>query len=105
MTTISRRSTRIIGERRLQETAIKGRFSKNGYTTPYEIYGSQDVINTLSDPGHWEKKSCITMCTKKFLLPADYGANDENSLKLGVRHEECMRDGGQKKRKKRRELL
>ena len=27
------------------------------------------------------------MYTKKFLLPTDYGANDENTLKMGVRQQ------------------
>ena len=40
MTTISMRTTRIIGERRLAEIMIKRRSSKNGNTTPYEICGS-----------------------------------------------------------------
>ena len=83
-TTICRRITRIIGEQRLLEKIIKRRCSKNVYTTQYEIYGSQEVMKTLSDPGHWEKKCWIMMYTKKFLLPMDYGANDENTLKTGV---------------------
>ena len=53
MTTISRMITRIIGECRLPEITIKRRFSKNSYTAPYEIYGSQEIIKTLSAPGHW----------------------------------------------------
>ena len=59
--------------------------SKNGDTTAYEIYGTQEVINTLAEPGHWEKKCWITMYNKKFLLPTDYGANDESTLKIGVK--------------------
>ena len=64
MTTISRRIRRIIGEHRLQEITIKRRRSKNGYTTPCEIYGyttpceicgPQEVINTLSDKCSWVK--------------------------------------------------
>ena len=85
MATISRRITRIIGEHKLQGITIKRINSKNGYTTPYEIYGPHEVIKTLSDPGHWEKKSWITMYTKKFLLPTDYGANDESTLKMGAK--------------------
>ena len=67
------------------EITIKGRLSKNCFTALFDIYGSQEIIKTLSDPGHWEKKCWITMYTKKFLLPTDYGANDENTLKMGVR--------------------
>ena len=55
MTTISRRITKFISERRLLEIMIKRRRSKYGFTTPFEIYGSQEVIKTLSDPGHWEE--------------------------------------------------
>ena len=61
MATISRKITRIIGEHKLQGITIKRRNSKNGYTTPYEIYGPYEVIKTLSDPGHWEKKCWIMM--------------------------------------------
>ena len=49
ISTISRRFTRIIGELKLQGIAIKRRNSKNGYTTPNQIYGPQEVIKTLSD--------------------------------------------------------
>ena len=49
MTKMSRRITKIIGELWLPEITIKRRRSKNGFTTPYEIYGSQEVIKTLSD--------------------------------------------------------
>ena len=90
MTTISRRITKIISERRLPEKTIKRRPSKNGFTTPFEIYGLQELIKTLSDPGHWEK-CWITMYTKKFLLPTDYGAHDKNTLKMGVRHQSLLK--------------
>ena len=56
MTTISRRIIKIISERRLPKITIKRRRSKNGFTTPFEICGSQEVIKTFTDPGHWEKK-------------------------------------------------
>ena len=79
MTTISWRITKIISERRLPEITIKRRHSKNGFTTPFDIYISQEVIKTLSDFGHWEKKCWMTSYTKKFLLPMDYDANDENT--------------------------
>ena len=72
------------GEHKLQGITIKRRNSKNGYTTPCEIYGKHKVIKTLSDPGHWEKKCWITMYNKKFLL-TDYGANDESTLEMGVK--------------------
>ena len=88
--TISLRITRIIGEHKLQGITIKRRISKNGYTTPYEIYGQHEVIKTLSDPGHWEKKCWITIYNKKFLLPTDYGANDESTLKMDVKHLRSM---------------
>ena len=91
MTTISQRITKIISECRLPETTIKRRRSKNGFTTPFEIYGSQEVIKTLSDPGQWEKKCWMTLYTKKFLLPTDYGANDEKTLKMGVRQQSPMK--------------
>ena len=42
--TISRMITRIISEHKLQEITIKRRNSKNGYATPYKIYGPQEVI-------------------------------------------------------------
>ena len=87
VTTISRRITKIISEHRLPEITIKRRRSKNDFTTPFEIYGLHEVIKTLSDPGHWEKKCWIRMYTKKFLLPMDYGANDENILKMGVKQQ------------------
>ena len=74
--------TRFVGEHKLQVITIKRRNSKNGYTTPYEIYGPHEVIKALSDPGHWEKKCWITMYNKKFLLPTDYGTNDESTLKI-----------------------
>ena len=89
MATISRRITRIISEQKLQGITIKRRNSKNGYT-PYEIYGPHEVIKTLSDPGHWEKKCWITMYNKKFLLPTDYGANDESTLKMGFKQPSPM---------------
>ena len=84
MATISGRITRIIGEHKLQEIMIKRRNSKKSYTTPYKIYGPHEVINTLSDKGHREKKCSITMYNKKFLLPTDYGTNDESTLKMGA---------------------
>ena len=87
MTTISRRIIKIIIERRLPEITTKRRCSNDGFTTPFEIYGPREVIKTLSDPGHWEKKCWMTMYTKKFLLPTDYGANYENTLKMGVRQQ------------------
>ena len=90
MATISRRITRIIGEHKLQGIMIKGRNSKNGYTTPYEIYSPHEVIKTLSDPCHWEKKCWITMYNKKFLLPTNYGANDESTLKMGAKQPSPM---------------
>ena len=92
MATISRRRriTRIIGEPHLQGITIKRRNSKNGCTTPYEIYGPHKVIKTLLDPGHWDKKCWITMCNKKFLLPTDYGANDESTLKIGAKQPRSM---------------
>ena len=71
MTTISRKITKIISETGLQEITIKRRCSKNDFTTPFEIYGSQEIIKTLSDPGHWEKKCWMALYTKKFLLPTD----------------------------------
>ena len=79
ITTISHNITKIISECRLLEIMINRRHSKNGFTTPFEIYGFQEVIKTLSDPGHWEKKCWIKMYTKKLMLPTDYGANDENT--------------------------
>ena len=91
MTTISQRITKIISERRLLEKKIKRRHSKNGYTTPYEIYGSQEVIKTLSDPDHWEKKCLITMYTNKLLLPMDYEVNNENTLKMGMSQQSPMK--------------
>ena len=86
MTTISRRITKIISERRLPEITLKKRRSKNGFTTPFEIYGSQEVIKTLSDPGHWEKKCWMALYTKKFLLQSD-----ENTLKMGLRQQSHMK--------------
>ena len=90
MATISRRITKIIGEHKLQGLTIKRRNSTNGYTTPYDIYGPHEVIKTLSDPGHREKKCLITMYKQKFLLPTDYGANDESSLKIGAKQPSPM---------------
>ena len=87
--TISQRITRIIGEHKLQGITVKRRNSKNDYTTPYEIYGPHEVIKTLSsDPGHWEK--CWIMMYRKFLLPTDYGANDESTLKMGAKQPSPM---------------
>ena len=74
----------------MQGITIKRRNSKNGYTTPYEIYDPHEVIKTLSDPGHWEKKCWISMYNKKFLLPTDYGANDESTLKMGAKQPSPM---------------
>ena len=74
----------------MQGITIKRRNSKNGNTTPYEIYGPHEVIKTLSDPGHWEKKFWITMYNKKFLLPTDYFANDESTLKMGTKQPSPM---------------
>ena len=90
MATISRKITRIIGEEKLQGITMNRRNSKNGYTTPYEIYGPHEVIKTLSDPGHWEKKCWIMMYNKKLLLPMDYGANDESTLKMGAKQPSPM---------------
>ena len=90
MATISRRITRTVSEQKLQGITIKRRNSKNGYTTPYEIYGPHEVIKTLSDPGHWEKKFWITMYNKTYLLPTDYGANDERTLKMGAKQPSTM---------------
>ena len=69
-----------------EEKELKERLYK-----PYEIYGPHEVIKTLSDPGHWEKKCWITMYNKKFLLPADYGANDESTLKMGPKQPSPMK--------------
>ena len=85
MTKMSQRITRIVGERRVQGITIKRRHSRNGYTTPYEIYGPHEVIKILSDPCHWEKKSWIAIYTKRFQLPTDYGADEEDTLKMGMR--------------------
>ena len=63
---------------------MKRRNSKNGYTTPYEIYGPHEVMKTLSDIGHREKKCWITMYIKKFLLPTNNVANDESTLNMGL---------------------
>ena len=90
MATISRRITRIIGEHELQGITIKRWNSKNGYTTPYEICGPQEMIKTLANPGHWEKKCWITLYNKKFLLPMDYGTNDESILKIDVKQPSPM---------------
>ena len=90
MATINRRITKIIGEHKLQGITIKRRNSKNGYTTPYEIYGPHEVIKTLSDPRRCEKKCWITMYNKKFLLPMNYGANDESTLKMGTKQPSPM---------------
>ena len=84
MATISRRITRIVCEHKLQGITIQRRNPKNDYTAPYEIYGPHEVIKTLSEPGHWEKKCWITMYNKKFLFPTDYGSNDESTLKMGA---------------------
>ena len=51
----------------------------------YEIYGPQEVMKILSDPGHWEKKCWIRMYNKKFLLPEEYVANDESTSKMGIK--------------------
>ena len=91
MTTISWRITKIISVCRLPEITIKRRRSKNVFKTPLEIYDSQEVIKTLSDPGDWEKKYWMTMYAKKFLLPTEYGANDENTLKMGLRQQSPMK--------------
>ena len=85
--TISRRITKIISERRLPEITITEVALRTAIQHHYEIYGSHEVTQTLSDPGHWEKKCWITMCNKKFLLPTNYGANDDNTLKIGVRQQ------------------
>ena len=60
---------RLLGEHKLQGITILRRSSQNGYTTPYDLYGPQEVIKTLSGAGHWEKKCRVTMHNKKFLLP------------------------------------
>ena len=90
MTTINRRITKIISERRLPEITTT-LLTEDGFTTPFEIYGSQEVIKTLFDPGHWEKKCWMTLYTKKFLLPTDYGANGENTLIISVRQQSPMK--------------
>ena len=69
----------------MQEKTIKRRHSRNGYITPYKIHGPQEVIKVLSDLGHWEKKSWVAIYTKKFQLPRDYGADVEDTLKMGMR--------------------
>ena len=84
MATVSRGITRIIGEHKMQGIMIKRINSKNCYTTPCEMYGPHQVIRH-SDPGHREKKCGITMYNKKFLLPPHDCANDESTLKMGVR--------------------
>ena len=73
----------------MQGITIKRRTSKNGYTTPYEIYGPHEVIKTLSDPGHREK-CWITIYNKKFLEPTHYGANDDSTLKMGIKQPSPM---------------
>ena len=91
MTTISWRITKIISEHRMPEITIQRRHSKNGFTTPFEIYGSQEVIETLFNPSHWEKKCWMTLYTENFLLPTDYGANNKNTLKMGTRQQSPMK--------------
>ena len=57
-----------------------------------------NILNTIyskiaskwADPGHWEKKCWITMYNKKFLLPTDYGTNDETTLKMGAKQPSPM---------------
>ena len=68
---------------------IKRRNSKKGHTTPYEIFGIQEVIKTLSDSGHWKKKGWITI-NKKSLLSTNYDTSDESTLKMGVRQPSSM---------------
>ena len=73
---------------------IKRNRSKNGYKTPHEIHGSQEVIKTLSDPGHWEKKCWMCQRTTDYGVvdvPTDYGVNDENTSKMGVRQQSAMK--------------
>ena len=84
MTTTSQRITISGSELRLQEITTKRRYSRNGYTTPYEIYGPQEVIKVLSDPGHREKNSWIAIYTTKFQLPTDDGADEEGTLNTGM---------------------
>ena len=81
LATLSRRITKFTAEHKLQGITIKRRNSKNGYTIPYEIYGPQEVIKTIADAGHWEKKCWTTMCNEKFLI---HGGNDESTLKMGI---------------------
>ena len=89
MATISWRITRIVGEHKLQGITIKRRTQRRDIKHRTR-YGPQEVIKTLSDPGHWEKKCWITMYNKKFLLPTDYGASDESTLKMGVKQPRPM---------------
>ena len=50
--TIRRRITRIIRGHKLQGITIKRRTQKTAKTKPFEIYGPQEVIKTLSDRSH-----------------------------------------------------
>lgn len=60
----------------------KKRLSTRGNTSPFEIYGNADRLESvLFNEDIWEAKSCLQLVTKNVRLPKDYNRPDEESEK------------------------
>jgi hypothetical protein len=60
----------------------KKRLSTRGNTSPFEIYGNADQLESvLFNEDIWEAKSCLQLVTKNVRLPKDYNRPDEESEK------------------------
>ena len=66
---------------------MQKRLSAKGFTTPFEVYGSRDVILKLNDNKLWEKKVLFQLSENIKKLPADYFDDDamsENSVQKRI---------------------
>jgi hypothetical protein len=68
---------------------IKKRLSTKGNTSPFEIYGDVNLLESvLFDENIWEERTCLQLVKRNVRLPKDYDQPDnasETDVKLRVR--------------------
>ena len=58
----------------------KKRLSTKGNTTPFEIYGDANLLESvLFDENIWEERTCLQLVKTNVRLPKDYNQTDEES--------------------------
>ena len=58
----------------------KKRLSTKGNTTPFEIYGDANLLESvLFDENIWEERTCLQLVKTNVRLPKDYNHADEES--------------------------